>query len=256
MALPRFVPEERQELHDLAAQWPQIVSKRTFGNGGPGLNVDFRPLQQIATTATQGPTEGTFHLPSQQQAQRLTSELPCGTVQYGLPHGTAHGPGSPSRTRRASGSLPRRSPGFFPRERYWGWMNTVVAPLSASESAPRPHGSPRSAVPPTRFAWQTLSSARAWSGGSHIEVGAELVERRDRKVVSRRRRELSARVAVIPDAVALGGTASGVHAAQNKDSKRIRCVGPGVGVRFFLRAPIGLSTRFSSHARYRSIHVR
>ncbi|AMV24246.1 hypothetical protein VT84_07610 [Gemmata sp. SH-PL17] len=239
MALPRFVPEERQELHDLAAQWPQIVSKRTFGNGGPGLNVDFRPLQQIATTATQGPTEGTFHLPSQQQAQRLTSELPCGTVQC-----------------RASGSLPRQSPGFFPRERYWGWMNTVVAPLSASESAPRPHGSPRSAVPPTRFAWQTLSSARAWSGGSHIEVGAELVERRDRKVVSRRRRELSARVAVIPDAVALGGTASGVHAAQNKDSKRISCVGPGVGVRFFLRAPIGLSTRFSSHARYRSIHVR
>jgi hypothetical protein len=62
------------------------------------------------------------------------------------------------------------------------------------------------------------------------EVGAELIEQRDRKVIEHRRRQLPARVAVIPDAVAVevdGGRirtraferGPGVHDAQNKEDK-------------------------------------
>ena len=51
MATPHFSPEELQELHDLAARWAQIVSKRAFGDDGPGLDVDFRTFEQIATVA-------------------------------------------------------------------------------------------------------------------------------------------------------------------------------------------------------------
>lgn len=62
------------------------------------------------------------------------------------------------------------------------------------------------------------------------EVGAELIEQRDRKVIEHRRRQLPARVAVIPDAVAVevdGGRirtraaehGPGVHEAQNKEDK-------------------------------------
>jgi hypothetical protein len=62
------------------------------------------------------------------------------------------------------------------------------------------------------------------------EVGAELIEQRDRKVIEHRRRQLPARVAVPPDAVAVevdGGRirtraarrGPGVHDAQNKEDK-------------------------------------
>lgn len=89
MATPRFAPEELQELHNLAAQWAKIVSKRAFGDDGPGLDVDVRTFEQIATAAAQGLTEGTLQLLLQQQAQRLTSEQPCpacGTVCPTEPH--------------------------------------------------------------------------------------------------------------------------------------------------------------------------
>jgi hypothetical protein len=62
------------------------------------------------------------------------------------------------------------------------------------------------------------------------EVGAELIQQRDRKVIEHRRRQLPSRVAVIPDAVAVevdGGRIRtraaerrpGVHDAQNKEDK-------------------------------------
>ncbi len=62
------------------------------------------------------------------------------------------------------------------------------------------------------------------------EVGAELIDGRDRKVISHRRRQLPARVAVIPDVVAVevdggrmrtrvAGRGPGVHDAQNEEDK-------------------------------------
>jgi hypothetical protein len=77
MSTSRFTPEELRELHDLATQWAKIVSKRAFGDDGPGLDVDFRTFEQIATAAAQGLTEGTLQLLLQQQAQRLPDEQPC-----------------------------------------------------------------------------------------------------------------------------------------------------------------------------------
>lgn len=77
MPSSRFTPEELQELHNLAAQWAKIVSKRAFGDDGPGLDVDFRTFEQIATAAAQGLTEGTLQLLLQQQALRLPTEQPC-----------------------------------------------------------------------------------------------------------------------------------------------------------------------------------
>jgi hypothetical protein len=77
MATPRFTPEELQELRKLASQWAKIVSKRAFGDDGPGLDVDFRTFEQIATAAAQGLTEGTLQLLLQQQADKLPNEQPC-----------------------------------------------------------------------------------------------------------------------------------------------------------------------------------
>ena len=77
MPTPRFTPEQLRELHDLAARWAQIVSKRAFGDDGPGLDVDFNTFEQIAAAAAHGLTEGTLQLLLQQQADKLPTEQPC-----------------------------------------------------------------------------------------------------------------------------------------------------------------------------------
>jgi hypothetical protein len=77
MPTPRFTPEELRQLRTLAAEWGKIVSKRAFGDDGPGLDVDFRTMEQIATAAAHGLTEGTLQLLLQQQADKLPGELPC-----------------------------------------------------------------------------------------------------------------------------------------------------------------------------------
>jgi hypothetical protein len=77
MPTPRFTPEELRQLHDLARQWAKIVSRRAFGDDGPGLNVDFRTFEQIAAAAAHGLTEGTLQLLLEQQADKLPDEQPC-----------------------------------------------------------------------------------------------------------------------------------------------------------------------------------
>ena len=77
MSTPRFTADELDQLRALAAQWGKIVSRRAFGDDGPGLDVDFRTFEQIATAAAQGLTEGTLQLLLQQQADKLPHEQPC-----------------------------------------------------------------------------------------------------------------------------------------------------------------------------------
>ena len=77
MPTPRFTPEELDRLRTLAAEWAKIVSKRAFGDDGPGLDVDFRTFEQIATAAAHGLTEGTLQLLLEQQARKLPEEQPC-----------------------------------------------------------------------------------------------------------------------------------------------------------------------------------
>jgi hypothetical protein len=52
-AMPRrqLTPEMLQEIRDLAAAWGKIVARRAFGDQGPGLDVDFDTMEQIARAA-------------------------------------------------------------------------------------------------------------------------------------------------------------------------------------------------------------
>ncbi|MBY0460924.1 MAG: hypothetical protein K2V38_26695, partial [Gemmataceae bacterium] len=77
MSSPRFTAEERDPLREPAAAWGKIVSKRAFGDDGPGLDVDFRTMEQIATAAAQGLTEGTLQQMLQQQAREVPAQYPC-----------------------------------------------------------------------------------------------------------------------------------------------------------------------------------
>jgi len=77
MSQRRLSPQKIQEIRDLAAQWGKIVARRAFGEAGPGTQVDFRTLEQVAAAAAAGLTEGTLATLLEQQAQALGTEAPC-----------------------------------------------------------------------------------------------------------------------------------------------------------------------------------
>jgi hypothetical protein len=77
MAGRAFTPEEIHQLRCLAAQWGKIVARRAFGDDGPGLDVDFATMEQIALAAAAGLTEGTLQTLLEQQAQTLGEQQPC-----------------------------------------------------------------------------------------------------------------------------------------------------------------------------------
>jgi hypothetical protein len=77
--MPRrqLTPEMLQQIRDLAAGWGKIVAKRAFGDQGPGLDVDFDTMEQIALAAALGLTEGTLSTSLEQQARALDEDQPC-----------------------------------------------------------------------------------------------------------------------------------------------------------------------------------
>jgi hypothetical protein len=85
--MPRrqLTPEMLQEIRDLAAGWGKIVAKHAFGPDGPGLDVDFDTMEQIARAAAAGLTEGTLATGLEQQATALDEEQPCPTCGASCP---------------------------------------------------------------------------------------------------------------------------------------------------------------------------
>jgi len=77
MARRKLSPQDLQEIRDLAARWGKIVVRHAFGEAGPGLEVDLDAMEQVATAAAQGLTEGTLATLLQQQARLLGTEQPC-----------------------------------------------------------------------------------------------------------------------------------------------------------------------------------
>jgi hypothetical protein len=77
--MPRrqFTPEQIEELRKKAAQWGKIIARQAFGDAGPGLDVDFAAMEQVAEAAAQGLTQGTLETCLEKQAQMLGPQQPC-----------------------------------------------------------------------------------------------------------------------------------------------------------------------------------
>jgi hypothetical protein len=69
--------EKLQQIHDLAAGWGKIIARRVLAEPGPGTDLDFMALEQIAAAAAGGLTEGTLATLLDHQAQALPTEPPC-----------------------------------------------------------------------------------------------------------------------------------------------------------------------------------
>jgi hypothetical protein len=70
-------PQVLQEIRAFAAQWGKVVARRAFGAAGPGTDLDFDALEQVARAAAAGLTEGTLDPLLELQAQALGDEQPC-----------------------------------------------------------------------------------------------------------------------------------------------------------------------------------
>src|SRR3954469_7789614 len=92
MARRPFTPQELLELRQLAARWGKIVARRAFGDDGPGLDVDFDTMEQIAQAAAAGLTEGTLQTLLESQTAALGEEQPCPECGRSCPIGRQQRP--------------------------------------------------------------------------------------------------------------------------------------------------------------------
>lgn len=81
----KLMSEQLAAVEELAKQWGKVVAKSAYGEGGPGLDVDFDQMEQIAAAASRGLARGTLEHLTGQQAQQLPDELPCPTCQKPCP---------------------------------------------------------------------------------------------------------------------------------------------------------------------------
>jgi hypothetical protein len=81
MATRKPTPEQLAALEELAQQWGKIVAHRAYGAEGPGLDVDFDQMEQVAAAVSRGLARGTLEQLTRQQAQHLPDEVPCPTCQ-------------------------------------------------------------------------------------------------------------------------------------------------------------------------------
>lgn len=77
MVTRKLSPEELQAVSRLAKPWGKIVVKQAFGEQGPGLDVDFAQLEEVACAAARGLTEGALEAATAPQSQLLGEKQPC-----------------------------------------------------------------------------------------------------------------------------------------------------------------------------------
>jgi hypothetical protein len=77
MPFTKSLPEDLSELRDLAYGWGKVVTRRAFGEAGPGLGLDFDSIETLAVEVSQALTLGTIEEILQTQFQLLGAEQPC-----------------------------------------------------------------------------------------------------------------------------------------------------------------------------------
>jgi hypothetical protein len=78
---------DSSEIRDLAYSWGKVVSRRTFGEAGPGLDLDFDSIESLAVDIAQALLQGTVEEILRTQTERLGAEQPCRHCEPGAPAG-------------------------------------------------------------------------------------------------------------------------------------------------------------------------
>ncbi len=154
MARSNIPPQKLQEIREFAAQWGKIVARRAFGESGPGLEVDFQAMEEVAAAAAAGLTEGTFTTLLEQQAQALNPEHPCPDCKQLCPVGREDRPldvpGGQLTYHEPVCHCPVCRRDFFPCGPCCVWTATATARRLCSRSLRLPPNCPRTPTPLTR----------------------------------------------------------------------------------------------------------
>jgi hypothetical protein len=85
MPFRRASSPNQGEIRPLAQGWGKIVVRRAFGDEGPGLDLDFDTLEQVAVDAAQAMIQGTIEQALRQQLHQLGADQPCPTCERACP---------------------------------------------------------------------------------------------------------------------------------------------------------------------------
>ena len=77
MPFTKSQSSDSSEIRDLAYGWGKIVSRRAFGEAGPGLDLDFDSIESLAVDAAQALLQGTVEEILRAQTELLGAEQPC-----------------------------------------------------------------------------------------------------------------------------------------------------------------------------------
>jgi hypothetical protein len=81
--------DELSDLRDLAYGWGKVVSRRAYGEEGPGLDIDFDSIESLAVDIGQAVIRGTIEEALKTQLKLLGDHQPCPACARPCPVATA-----------------------------------------------------------------------------------------------------------------------------------------------------------------------
>lgn len=85
MPFTRGESDDSRELRDMAYGWGKIVSRRTFGEQGPELDLDFDSIESMAVEIGQEVIRGTIEEVLRHLSQQLGDHQPCPQCERACP---------------------------------------------------------------------------------------------------------------------------------------------------------------------------
>ena len=88
MPFTKAQPEDLSQLRDMAYGWGRIASRRTYGDEGPGLDIDFDSIETMAVHIGQSVTRGAIEEALNTQLKLLGDHQTCPECSRSCPVGT------------------------------------------------------------------------------------------------------------------------------------------------------------------------
>jgi hypothetical protein len=77
MPFTRGQSDDSSRLRDMAYGWGKVVSRRAYGDQGPGLDLDYESIESMAVEVGQAVIKGTIEEILKNQLQLLGDHQPC-----------------------------------------------------------------------------------------------------------------------------------------------------------------------------------
>ena len=238
MAKQKVSAEKLKEIEELASNWGKIVARRVLDEQDTRAELDLQDMEEITEKATAGLTQGVFDALIKAKTEALGKEQPCPDCQRLCLVETADRPlfiqGGQINFQEPECYCLACRRDFFPlrvslRLDNHGYSPTVMCMIV--EAVAR-HGSFAQAAGSLSAAKVKISSRHV--GRICLEIGTEMAQQRDSKVLLHRQQQLHVQVALVPKVVAVQvdggrlrtravGCGTGVYDKQNKETK-IACL--------------------------------